>query len=67
MSLAIGAGPLGSLLLGAVASTVSPVFALRMNALLGLVALAGITLLLPAITDRTQPIRQPQAPSTSSR
>jgi MFS family permease len=67
MSLAIGAGPLGSLLLGAVASTVSPVFALRMNALVGLVALAGITLLLPAITERTQPMLQHQVPRTSPR
>lgn len=57
MSLAIGAGPLGSLALGAMASVISPVFALRLNALLGIIALACIALLLPAITDRTQSAR----------
>jgi MFS family permease len=60
MSLAIGAGPLGSLALGALASAVNPVFALRLNALLGIIALACIALLLPAITDRTQPVRPSQ-------
>ena len=53
VSLAIGAGPLGSLLLGAVADAISPVFALRMNALLGIITLACITVVLPAIVDRT--------------
>jgi predicted MFS family arabinose efflux permease len=57
LSLAIGTGPLGSLLLGAMASTVHPVFAIRMNALLGIVSLVGIMVLLPAFTDRTQPMR----------
>ena len=54
ISLAIGAGPLGSLLIGAVADAVSPVFALRMSALLGIIAMACIALLLPTIIDRTQ-------------
>jgi MFS family permease len=54
LSLAIGAGPLGSLLIGAVASTIHPVFAVRMHALLGIIALAGILLLFPVIWDRTQ-------------
>ena len=57
LSLAIGSGPFGSLLIGAIASTVHPVFAVRMHALLGLICLALITLLLPAICDRTQPAR----------
>ena len=57
LSLAIGTGPLGSLLLGATASAVHPVFAIRMNALLGIVALACIMLLMPSFTDRTQPVR----------
>jgi MFS family permease len=54
ISLAIGAGPLGSLLIGAVADAISPVFALRMSALLGIIAMACIALLLPTIIDRTQ-------------
>jgi predicted MFS family arabinose efflux permease len=57
VSLAIGTGPLGSLLMGAMASAVHPVFAIRMNALLGIIALAGIALALPIIMDRTQPVR----------
>jgi predicted MFS family arabinose efflux permease len=54
ISLAIGAGPLGSLLIGAVADAVSPVFALRMSALLGIIAMACIALIFPTIIDRTQ-------------
>jgi MFS family permease len=54
ISLAIGAGPLGSLLIGAVADAVSPVFALRMSALLGIIAMACIALVFPTIIDRTQ-------------
>jgi MFS family permease len=57
VSLAIGTGPLGSLLMGAMASAVHPVFAIRMNALLGIIALAVIALVLPMIMDRTQPVR----------
>lgn len=60
LSLAIGAGPFGSLLIGAIASTIHPVFAVRIHALLGIILLALITLLLPAICDRTQPIRSSQ-------
>ena len=55
LSLAIGAGPLGALLVGAVADSVSPVFAIRINALMGIIALAAIVLVLPSIVDRTQP------------
>jgi MFS family permease len=57
MSLAIGTGPLGSLLMGALASAVHPVFAIRLNALLGIMALAGIVLVLPVIMDRTQSLQ----------
>jgi predicted MFS family arabinose efflux permease len=57
VSLAIGTGPLGSLVMGAMASAVHPVFAIRMNALLGIIALAVIALVLPIIMDRTQPVR----------
>ena len=55
VSLAIGAGPLGSLTLGAMADAISPIFALRMFALLGMFALGLTTLFLPVIADRTQP------------
>lgn len=55
VSLAIGAGPLGSLFLGAVADTISPVFAVRLNAMLGIVTLICTALVLPSILDRTQP------------
>jgi MFS family permease len=57
LSLAIGTGPFGSLFMGATASAIHPVFTLRMNALLGLVALAFIMVFMPALTDRTQPVR----------
>jgi MFS family permease len=57
LSLAIGTGPFGSLFMGATASAIHPVFTLRMNALLGLVALACIMVFMPALTDRTQPVR----------
>jgi hypothetical protein len=57
LSLAIGTGPFGSLFMGATASAIHPVFTLRMNALLGLVALACIMVFMPALTERTQPVR----------
>jgi hypothetical protein len=43
--------------MGATASAIHPVFTLRMNALLGLVALAFIMVFMPALTERTQPVR----------
>ena len=55
VSLAIGSGPLGALMIGAIADSVSPVFAIRIIALMGIVALALIVLILPAIMDRSQP------------
>jgi MFS family permease len=54
VSLAIGAGPLGSLMLGATSNALGPVFALKMNALLGLVAVVGITAALPSIIARSE-------------
>ena len=54
VSLAIGAGPLGSLVLGALADAISPVFALRIHALLGMIMLALTVLVLPVIMDRTE-------------
>ncbi len=53
ISLAIGAGPLGSLV-GVVADAVSPVFAVRTHALLGVILLSLTVLVIPAIMDRTE-------------
>lgn len=57
LSIAIGTGPFGSLIVGAVASAIHPVFAIRMNALLGIVLLAGIMLRFPAFMDPTPSVR----------
>ena len=57
LSLAIGTGPFGSLFMGALASAVHPVFAIRLNALLGIVFLVFTMVLFPAFTERTQPVR----------
>jgi MFS family permease len=54
ISLAIGAGPLGSLVLGAIADAVSPVFAVRAHALLGIILLSLTVLVIPIIMDRTE-------------
>jgi MFS family permease len=54
ISLAIGAGPLGSLVLGAVADAVSPVFAVRTHALIGVILLSLTVLVIPMIMDRTE-------------
>jgi MFS family permease len=65
LSLAIGTGPFGSLCMGAAASAIHPVFTIRMSALLGLVLLAFIMVLMPALTERTQPV--PVAPTPRQR
>lgn len=57
LSLAIGTGPFGSLLMGAVANAIHPVFAIRMHALIGIVALACIAVLMPAFLDKTPVVR----------
>ena len=51
VSLAIGAAPLGALAMGAVASAVSPSFALGMSATVGLASLALIWLLMPSLRE----------------
>ncbi|MCY4514027.1 MAG: hypothetical protein OXC69_02635, partial [Candidatus Tectomicrobia bacterium] len=56
ISLAIGAGPVGSLFIGAVADSVSPVFAMRAFALAGIVVLSVAVLVLPRIMDATRDI-----------
>jgi len=62
LSIAIGTGPFGSLLMGALASAIHPVFAIRMHALLGIVLLACIMVLMPSFIDRTQPVRVSPTP-----
>jgi MFS family permease len=62
LSIAIGTGPFGSLLMGAMASAIHPVFALRVHALLGIVLLAVIMVLMPSFTDRTSPVRVSSTP-----
>ena len=52
ISVAIGAMPLGSLLIGGVATAVSPSFALGLNASLGAVLLAGVIIFMPALRER---------------
>ena len=56
ISLAIGAGPVGSLFIGAVANSVSPVFAIRAFALTGIVVLSVAVLILPRVMDATRDI-----------
>ena len=53
VSLAIGAGPLGSLVLGAAAGWVGPVRAIGLNALVGILITAGIVVSIPSIMERT--------------
>ena len=57
ISLAIGAGPLGALMVGAIANAVSPTFAIGLNAVLGFVALAAVALLMPSLRRRIAPER----------
>jgi MFS family permease len=52
VSLAIGAGPLGVLMIGAVAVAVSPTFAIGLNAVLGMILLSLVGLLIPSLMRR---------------
>ncbi len=67
LSIAIGTGPFGSLMVGAVASAIHPVFAIRMHALLGIVLLACIMLLFPSFIDTTPPVRVAPRPRQARR
>ena len=55
ISLAIGAGPLGALMIGTIASMSSTPFAIGVDAMLGIVLLASLALLMPSLW------RQPMA------
>ena len=63
VSFAIGTSPVGFLLMGAVANTVSPTFAIGLNAALGVVFLVLIALLMPSLRSRTLPEEQPSPDS----
>ena len=52
MSLAIGASPLGTLLVGGLASAVSPTFAIGLMSIMGIVSLAVVGLLMPSLRQR---------------
>jgi MFS family permease len=60
-SLAIGTMPLGALMIGGVASAVSPTFAIGLNASLGLVLIALVGLLAPSLRQRIVPHEGQQA------
>ena len=62
ISLAIGAGPLGALMIGAIASAVNPTFAIGLNAVLGIVSLALVAALMPSLRQRTAPDEQDTVP-----
>ena len=53
VSLATGVGPLGALMVGAVAASVSPSFALALNAVIGLTWLGLVALLMPSLRRQT--------------
>ena len=55
ISLAIGTGPLGLLITGAVANIYSPSMAIGLNAGIGMVAMALVWLLMPTLRQQTQP------------
>ena len=63
MTLAIGAGPLGALLIGAVADATSTSFAIGINAVIGLVAVGLIGLLMPSLRQRMVGSEREPAPS----
>ena len=63
VSFAIGASPVGFLMVGAVADTVSPNFAIGLNAALGVVFMVLIGLLMPSLRRRTLPEEQPSPAS----
>ncbi len=62
MTLAIGAGPIGALLIGAVADATSTSFAIGVNAVIGLVAVGLIGLLMPSLRQRMAGFEREPAP-----
>ena len=63
ISLGIGAGPLGALMVGAIADKISPTFAIGVNACIGLVLVGLVWLLIPALRrpvlpDEQEPLKE---------
>ena len=58
ISLAIGAGPLGALMIGAIASMHSTPFAIGFDAVLGIVLLSSVALLMPSLWPTTDDFRR---------
>ena len=54
LTLAIGAGPLGALMVGGIASATSVTFAIGLNAVLGLIFLALVAALMPTLIRKIQ-------------
>ena len=80
ISLAIGAGPIGALLIGALAETTSPATGIAVFAILGILSLSIVALVMPELrapmgqapseadrTTRDRPEDQPQDVATGSR
>ena len=55
MSIAIGAGPLGALMIGGIASATSAPFAVGLQGALGIISLLLVALLMPSLWQRTAP------------
>lgn len=55
VSLAIGTGPLGALLIGGVADATSPAFAIRLNAIIAIALTALVWLFMRRMRQRTEP------------
>lgn len=49
ISLAIGSSPLGALMIGAIASAASPIFATKIHAIMGLISLSAVAILMPSL------------------
>ena len=64
ISLAIGAGPLGALMVGAVASATNPAFAIGLNAALGIITLALVGVLMPRLIRQRIPSDEPKEQDT---
>ena len=55
ISLAIGAGPLGALMIGAIASVTDASFAIGIHAVLGIASLSLVALMMPSLRRQTAP------------
>ncbi len=55
VSLAIGAGPLGALMIGAIASVTDASFAIGVHAVLGIASLSLVALMMPSLRRQTVP------------